>query len=615
MSIQQHMNLYLLGKDYLAHQFLGSFLNRNEKGEIISTTFRVYAPNAKEVRLISSFNNYRGENHKMIKISPYGFFEITVSHNLEYAVYKYEIHTFNNEVLYKSDPFGHFSEVRPQNASIVYDIEGYHWNDSEWFKTKKKVYQEPMFIYELHIGSWRKHENEEVNYVKIAKELVQYCLEQGFTHIELMPVYEYPLDDSWGYQGTGFFAPTSRYGSPKDLMYFIDLCHQNGIGVIMDFVLGHINKDAHGLYRFDGSYLYEFDDAFYRENETWGTANLDFNKGISRSFMMSALTFWMDYFHVDGFRIDAVSHLIYHLGNKDNGENKGAINFIKELSNHLFAKDDRIIFSAEDSTDYPKVTWPTDVGGLGFNYKWNMGYMNDTLKYFKEDPIYRKFHHHNITFGLVYAFNEQFILPYSHDEVVHMKGTLVQKMFGSYEQKFSNYKLLMTLMITHPGKKLLFMGQEFAQMSEWNFRTQLDWHLYQYPIHDSFNLYLRNLIKIYKSEKALFQYDHQPKGFRWLIVDHKDSSVFSYARYSDDDMIITVLNMTPNSYESYEVGVPNLGNYDVLIDSNQDIYSGYDLNPNKMYQAVKGERNGEPYHILLKLGPLSAVVLKYKKSR
>lgn len=610
---ESHANLYLLGKNYLAHQFLGAHLNKDDDGNITSTTFTVYAPNAKEVRLIADFNNYEGWKHVLTKIHPQGFWSITIPKDLEWATYKYEIHLKNGKISHKSDPFGYFSEVRPSNASKVYDIDGYHWKDHDWFKNKKKVYDQPMLIYEVHLGSWQRNNGQFRPYNEVVKDLIDHVKYNGFTHIELMPVYEHPLDDSWGYQGTGFFAATSRFGSPKDLMYLIDQCHQHGIGIIMDWVLGHINKDDFGLFNFDGTYLYEYEDTFKRENITWGTANLDFNKGITKSFMMSALTFWMDYFHVDGFRIDAVSHLFYYLGDESNGINEEAIAFLKEISAHVFSKDETFILSAEDSTAFPLVTKPTFLGGIGFNYKWNMGFMNDVLSYFKLDPIYRKYNHDKLTFGLVYAFNEQFILPFSHDEVVHLKGSLVSKMPGSYEQKFAHYRNLMTFYMTHPGKKLLFMGQEFAQIAEWDFKKELDWNLLKFPIHDAFNRYFRDLAHVYKHHDALYQKDHDPSGFKWLIVDHKDTSVFAYARYSDNEVLVMVHNLTPNYYQSYEVGVPFEGTYEEILNSNKDIYNGTNLYNGLPLKTYKEPRNGQPYHLKVQLSGLTSIIFKYKK--
>ncbi|MFH0767546.1 MAG: 1,4-alpha-glucan branching protein GlgB [Bacillota bacterium] len=607
------VNEFLLGRASNLHNFMGAHLLRDKKSNVTSTQFTVYAPNAHEVRLVSDFNGYEGWKHVLTKIHHLGIFRIEIKGNYEWATYKYEIHTHSGRVIYKADPYAFFSEVRPQTASKVCELNDYIWHDQDWNFNKKKSYEEPLLIYEVHLGSWRRKYGQYKPYNEVVDELVYYVVEQGFTHVELMPVYEYPLDDSWGYQGTGYFAATSRFGVPKDFMYFIDCMHQAGIGVLMDWVLGHICKDAHGLSFFDGTPLYEFDDAKRRENVTWGTDNLDFSKGITRSFMLSALTFWMDYFHVDGYRIDAVSNLIYYLGNKENGVNQDAINFIRQLSHHLFGKDDRVLFMAEDSTDYPYVTHPVDTGGMGFNYKWNMGFMNDVLKYFKEDPIHRKYHHDLITFGLVYAFNEQFILPFSHDEVVHMKGSLVSKMPGDYFQKMANWRLLLTLWMTHPGKKLLFMGQEFASFSEWAFQKELDWNLYDFPAHQQANRFFKDLAAVYRHHDALFKYDHHPKGFEWSIVKDRNQSVFAYIRRSDIETLVIVLNMTPNFHESYEVGVPYFGTYEEVINSDKKIYFGSDQYNGVPLTAQKGKRNQFDFFIKPKLGPLSGVVLKYKK--
>src|SRR5690554_34787 len=610
---EQHANLYLLGKNYLAHQFLGAHLNKDNDGNIISTTFNVYAPNAKEVRLIADFNNYEGWKHVLSKIHPQGFWSISIPKNLEWSTYKYELHLHDGGILHKADPFAFFAELRPSNGSKVYDIEGYYWHDDTWFYEKKKVYDQPMLIYELHLGSWQRDFGAFRKYNEVVSDIIEHVKYNGFTHVELLPIYEHPLDDSWGYQGTGFFAATARYGTPKDLMYFIDQCHQHGIGVIIDWVLGHINKDSFGLFKFDGTYLYEYEDEKRRENITWGTANLDFNKGISRSFMLSALTFWMDYFHVDGFRIDAVSHLFYYLGDQNHGINHEAIDFLKEISNHVFSKDDRFIFSAEDSTTYPNVTKPTNMGGVGFNYKWNMGFMNDVLYYFKQDPIYRKYHHDKLTFGLVYAYNEQFILPFSHDEVVHLKGSLLSKMPGSYEQKFAHYRNLLAFYMTHPGKKLLFMGQEFGQVAEWDFKKELDWHLLKYPMHDALNRYFKDLTSIYRHHPAMYAKDHDPSGFKWLIVDHKDTSVFAYVRSSDDETLVVIHNLTPNYHKTYDIGVPFKGSYEEILNSNKAIYGGNDLY-NGLPLTTKSEvRNGQPYFIQVQLAGLTSIILKYKK--
>ncbi|MDY0277573.1 MAG: 1,4-alpha-glucan branching protein GlgB [Acholeplasma sp.] len=613
-DINKQFDLFLLGNECYAHKWMGAHLLRDNDNNIYATRFIVYAPHAKEVRLIGSFNNYEGWKHVLTRIHPQGLFGITIPLNLEWSVYKYEIYTENNQVLYKSDPFGFFAERRPANASIVYDIDGYNWLDNDFLYTKKKPYHEPVLIYEMHFGSWQKKYGDFKNYNEICDDLIGYIKHNGFTHVEFMPIYEHPLDASWGYQGTGFFAATSRFGSPKDLMYLIDRLHRENIGVIIDWVLGHINRDSHGLSFFDGSPLYEIEDKFLRENVTWGTDNLDFGKGITRSFMLSALTFWMDYFHVDGFRIDAVSNLIYYLGNQNVGENHNAINFLRQLSTHLFSKDDRLIFSAEDSTAYPKVTHPVSDGGLGFNYKWNMGFMNDTLEYFKLDPIHRKHHSNLITFSMVYAYSEQYILPFSHDEVVHMKGSLVNKMPGDYYLKMANWRLLLGYYMTFPGKKLLFMGQEFAQFSEWNFQSEIDWFLLvEFEMHQKAARYFRDLALTYRSHPALFQYDHDSKGFKWLIDNHYDSSVFSYVRKSDNETLVVILNMTPNYYDSYEIGVPYKGVYVELINSDKAIYGGADQYNGEGLRTIEEERNGMPHHIKVKLGSLAAVILRYQR--
>jgi 1,4-alpha-glucan branching enzyme len=604
------VNRFFKGEADDLYTMFGAHLVK-ENGTPVMTRFTVYAPNAREVRLVADFNGYEGWRHCLTKIHPQGIWRIEIPGNHEWATYKYEIHTHNGAVLYKADPFATHAETRPNTASKVYDLEGYVWNDDAHFKGKKKPYDQPVLILELHIGSWRRSYGHFRTYSDIADELVEYVLAQGFTHVELMPVYEHPLDDSWGYQGTGFFAATSRYGVPKDLMYLIDRLHQAGIGVIMDWVLGHICKDAHGLSFFDGTPLFEFEDAFRRENVTWGTDNLDFGKGITRSFMLSALSFWVDVFHVDGFRIDAVSNLIYHLGNRDFGVNHDAIDFIRELGKNLFKKDDRLLLMAEDSTDYPGVTHPVDSGGVGFNYKWNMGFMNDVLAYFKTDPVHRKHHHDKITFGLVYAFNEQFVLPFSHDEVVHMKGSLANKMPGDYFQKLANWRLLMTLFMTHPGKKLLFMGSEFASFSEWNFKGELDWHLYSYPAHDAANRYFRDLSAVYRHHSALYEKDHDPSGFTWLVVDDKSQSVFAYARQSESETLVVVLNMTPNVHGTYEIGVPFEGVYEEILNSDKDIYHGSGIYNGLPLETEKGLRNGFDHHIRPTLGPLSGMVFRY----
>ncbi len=600
------------GKLFDAQRIFGSFLIKNDKGVNVATRFTIYAPNAKHISVIGDFNNWDIFSHPLTKIDDLGIWSITIPWNLEWATYKYFIDT-GTETLYKADPYETFAELRPGTSSRVYDIDGYDWNDSEWFKNKRKIYDKPMSIYELHLGSWRREKGNFVKYNEIVEELIQYIHEQNFTHIELMPIYEHPLDDSWGYQGTGYFAATSRFGSPKDLMYLIDRLHQEGIGVLLDWVPGHICRDAHGLYFFDGTPLYEYDEKWKRENEVWGTANLDLSKGTTRSFLLSNALFWMEYFHIDGFRIDAVANLIYYLGDQANGVNEGAIDFLKELSKAVFKKDDRVLLMAEDSTAFPGVTLPVDLGGLGFNYKWNMGFMNDVLEYFSKDSVHRKWHHDKITFGLTYVFSEQFILPFSHDEVVHGKGTLLTKMSGDYWQKFANYRTLIGLWITHPGKKLLFMGQEFAHFAEWNHNRSLDWNLYQYETHSKANKFVRDMLGLYKNSKELYEQDHHPNGFKWIDADNKDQSIFSYIRYAKDgSFYVVVLNMTPLAHHHFELGVPEKGSYIEVINSDKDIYGGSNQYNGAELFTFDDTRHNFKQYIKMMVAPLSVTILKLK---
>jgi 1,4-alpha-glucan branching enzyme len=599
---------FLNGKESNAYKSLGAHLIRNDKLEIVATQFLVYAPHAYEVRLISSINNYQGYNHVFEKVDINGFFFLNIDENLEYENYKYEISTPNG-VFRKSDPFGFFSEVRPSNSSVVIDLEYYHWNDSKYLKNKQKIYDKNCLIYEVHLGSWRKNGDSFKRYNEVVDELIGHMKYNGFTHVEFMPLYEYPLDDSWGYQGTGLFSINSRFGSPKDFMYMVDRFHQAGIGVILDFVIGHICKDAHGLSFFDGTPLYEFEDRFRRENTTWGTNNLDFGKGITRSFILSSLDFYLNYYHIDGYRIDAVSNLLYYLGNPNFGENMDAINFIKQAGIHLFGVDDRVLFIAEDSTAYPKVTESVELGGVGFNYKWDMGFMNDSLKYFKEDPINRVYHHDKLTFGLMYAYNEKFILPFSHDEVVYGKGSMLNKMPGDYFSKFANYRVFLTFVFTRPGKKLFFMGAEFAQFNEWDFHKELDWSLYEYPAHVKLNLFFHDLAAVYNTNKA-FHLDQDPTNFKWLVVNDSRASVYAYFREYKKEVIVVILNMTSIVHKNYHLGVPYAGSYCEILNSDKDIYFGSNQYNGVNLNTIVGTRNNQEQYIDINLGPLTGIIFK-----
>lgn len=618
MSVRERIDnnfLYFFdqGECLEAYKVFGAHLVKNENGENIACEFCLYAPNADRVDIVGEWNNFEEGKHQLFCIDNKGIWYAKLEGNYEWQRYKYLITTKDGKKLYKSDPYAFYSQIRPSQDSKVYDIDGYKWNDDYWMYTHPKTYDKPLLIYEMHLGSWRRKPNGDFNsFSEIAPMLIDYLKDYGYTHVEVMPVYEHPLDMSWGYQGTGYYAITPRYGDPKGFMYFVDQLHQAGIGVIMDWVPGHICKDGHGLYMFDGTPLYEYPKEEDRENKEWGTANLDLGKGVTRSFLFSNALFYMNYYHIDGFRVDAVSNLIYWLGNSDRGVNEGACEFLRKLSGHIFAKDDRVLLMAEDSSSFANVTKPSGMGGLGFNYKWDMGWMNDTLKYFKLDPIYRKHHHHQLTFSMMYYYNEQFCLPFSHDEVVHMKGSLLNKMPGDRWQQFANYRTLIGYMMTHPGKKLLFMGNELASYDEWHYEAELPWTINKYPDHDAANRYVKELTTLYKNEASLWEADFDTQGFEFIDADNKDQSLYIYARYAKDknDHVVVVMNCTPNSYENYRIGVPGNLKYVEIMNSDKDIYGGSNkINP-KPLKVEKYYQNNRPNSILMTIPPLGIVILK-----
>jgi 1,4-alpha-glucan branching enzyme len=598
-----------------AYRLFGAHLKKDKDGKILGTQFTVYAPHAKELSVLGQFNNYQAWVHNLNKIDDSGIWSIFVEDAKEWNEYKYEIKTFDGRILYKVDPYAYFSSDRPEQMSKIYDLEGYHWNDANFidFRNNQSPYESQMSIYELHLGTWMtRPDGSHHKYNELVDLLIPYLLENGFSHVELMPVTEHPLDESWGYQGTGYYSATARYGVPKDLMYFIDKCHQNNISVILDWVPGHICRDDHGLYMFDGEPVYEYDEEWKRENVVWGTANFDLGKGEVQSFLISNALFWMKYFHVDGFRIDAVSNIIYYLGDSRHGTNEGALTFLRKLSTSIFKEFNNALLIAEDSTAFPKVTHPVDTGGLGFNYKWNMGWMNDTLEYFEKDSIYRKYHHDNITFGLTYAFSENYVLPLSHDEVVHGKKSLVDKMPGDYWQKFANYRALMGLFFTHPGKTLLFMGGEFAQMHEWKDSTELDWNLLEYPMHNNAKKFVSDMNKLVKNNKSLYELDHNENGFSWIDSNNSNHSVFSFIRYAKDknDFVIVILNLTPLVHHNFRLGVPKKGKYYEVINSDKDIYGGSNVFNGEDIFTNDIEMHDFEQSIQIVLSPLSITILK-----
>ncbi len=601
-----------------AYELFGSKIQRDLNGNITGTLFRLWAPNAQEVFVVGDFNFWNGSDYRMNKIDKSGVWELFVAEIGEWTLYKYEIHTKNKQVVQKADPYAYYSELRPNSASIVYNVAGYKWNDALWMEEREKInpIESPISIYEVHLGSWqRKADNSFYTYDEIADKLIEYVKKNGYTHIELMPVMEHPLDSSWGYQITGYYSATSRYGTPKNLMHLIDLCHQNNIGVLLDWVPGHFCKDVHGLYNFDGETLYEYPFEDVKENIIWGTANMDLGRGHNKSFLISNALFWMRYFHVDGFRIDAVSNLVYWLGDKNKGNNDKAIEFLQELNTAVFQHFKNAIMIAEDSTEFPYVTEPVYNGGLGFNFKWNLGWMNDTLRYFQKETVYRKYHHNLITFGLIYAFSEKFILPLSHDEVVHGKYSLIEKMPGDYWQKFANYKLLIGLWGTMPGKKLLFMGSEFAQFNEWDENKSLDWCLHEYDAHKGAAKFVKNILQIVKNEKSLHEYDHNPNGFKWINANDVDNSIFTYIRFSKDrSYTVVVVNATPKVHYNYRLGVPENSVLTELINSDDTKYGGTHVCNDKDISVFTGETDGQPYYTNIKIPPLGIVILKPKNS-
>ena len=612
--------LFNEGKLKEAYRHFGSHLEKDDKGKILGVRFTVYAPNAEIVSVVGDFNNWDSRAHVLEKTDDFGVFSLFVPAVSEWIRYKYCLLTKQNQTLFKADPFAFFADDRPETSSKVYDIDGFLWHDDDYLSKRrvKDHNQSPLAIYEVHLGSWMtKPDGSFHKYNELVDYLIPYVKEHGFTHIEIMPIIEHPLDESWGYQGTGYYAATSRYGVPKDFMYFVDRCHQEGLGVIVDWVPGHICKDAHGLHLFDGSTLYEYHDEKIRENKVWGTVNLDLGKGITKSYLLSNADFWIEYFHIDGFRIDAVSNILYYLGNSALGINEGAVTFLKALNYFIKDKDHSLLMFAEDSTTFPKLTFPVDEGGIGFDYKWNMGWMNDTLKYFEKDPIYRKYHHNLLTFGMVYNYSERFILPLSHDEVVHGKKSLVDKMPGDYWQKFANFRLLIGLLFTHPGKKLLFMGGEFAQMHEWKDKEELDWLLLNYPMHAQVNRFVKDTLKVYNYHRPLFELDYDPSGFFWIDADNGKQSILSFARKakSDDELMVIVFNMTPVTYPKFILGVPKAGVYEEVLCSDKEIYGGsgqYNGIPLSSFpKTIHHQENA----IELVVGPLSISILKYQVER
>jgi len=623
------MYLFSHGDHHKIYEKLGA--HPQVKNGVKGIHFAVWAPNARNVSVIGNFNGWHGGAHQMRVLGQSGIWELFVPDIETGTIYKYEIKNHLGHILEKTDPYGFYSEVRPKTASIVVDLNQYQWNDAEYLERRRQTdpLGQPISIYEVHLGSWRRKVEEDsrfLNYRELAEELVKYVSEMGYTHIELLPVSEHPLDASWGYQTVGYFAATSRYGAPEDLMYLIDQCHQHNIGVIIDWVPAHFPKDGHGLAHFDGSFLYEHADPRKGEHQDWGTKIFNYGRNEVRNFLMANALFWFEKYHVDGIRVDAVASMIYLDYSREEGqwipnqyggrENLEAIDFLKRLNELIFSYYPGALSVAEESTAWPGVTKPTYLGGLGFNFKWNMGWMNDFLTYFSKDPVHRKYHHNMITFAFLYAFHENFVLVLSHDEVVHGKRSLLDKMPGDLWQKFANIRALLGFMFGHPGKKLLFMGTEFGQWDEWDVSKSLDWHLLQYEPHQKLHAFLKDLNQLYKNEPALWEIDFDYSGFQWIDFMDADSSVIAFMRKgknAENDCLVFVCNFTPVYRENYRIGVERKAFYQEILNSDSEIYWGSNKGNFGGLWSDDIPWHGLNYSLNLNLPPLATIILKPMK--
>lgn len=623
-------HLFAEGTHERAYQMLGAHFVKNEHGR--GVRFAVWAPNAKSVSLIGEFNEWQADRHPMCP-SDSGIWTLIVPEMTEHCVYKYKIESASGEWYDKADPYGFSMEQRPRTGSVVVDLDRYQWNDESWMqnRSKKQGLDKPMSVYEVHLGSWKKVADETwgmryLTYKELADDLLPYVLEQGFTHIELMPITEYPLDISWGYQVLGFYAPTSRYGSHEDLMAFIDRCHQEGIGVILDWVPGHFPKDGAGLNYFDGTHLYSHEDPRKGEHQDWGTMIFDYGRHEVKSFLISNAMFWLEKYHIDGLRVDAVASILYLDYSREEGdwipnqyggrENIEAIDFLRALNEVVHKNFPGILTIAEESTSWPMVSRPTYMGGLGFSLKWNMGWMHDTLKYMSQDSIYKQYHHNEMTFGMLYAFHENFVLPLSHDEVVHGKGSMLNKMPGDEWQKFANLRAYYGFMWGYCGKKLLFMGGEFGQWQEWNCEESLQWEALKAPSHLGLQRFVKDLNHFYKSQPALYENDFEWEGFSWIEANDYGNCVFTFIRHAKatNDFIIALSNFTPVIRNDYRIGVPKKGVYKEVINSDDTKYCGSGVLNEGDLLSEETIWHGHENSLSVKLPPLSTIMLKWQSS-
>ena len=619
------LHLFGEGTHYRTYEKMGAHLV--EQDGVTGVRFAVWAPNALRVGVIGAFNRWDGRIHPMQRRGDSGLWELFVPGLKSGDLYKFDVVGPNNYRVEKADPFAFASELRPKSASVVWDLTQYAWTDSAWMKERatRQWYQEPISVYEVHLGSWRRVQDDEnrwLSYRELTETLIPYVKEMGYTHIELLPISEHPFDGSWGYQTIGYYAPTSRFGTPDDFMYFVDQCHQAGIGVLLDWVPAHFPKDEHGLAYFDGTHLYEHADPRKGEHTDWGTLIFNYGRNEVRTFLLSNIMYWADVFHIDGVRVDAVASMLYLDYSRNEGEwipnqyggneNLEAVDFLKTFNEIVHAEYPGFLTFAEESTAWPMVSRPTYLGGLGFGMKWNMGWMHDTLEYFSKDPIHRKYHHNNITFSLLYAFTENFILPFSHDEVVHGKGSMLDKMPGDVWQKFANVRLLYAYMFAHPGKKLLFMGLEFGQWNEWNAYESLQWHLLEEEAHRRLKDFVRDLNLTYRRNKALYHLDFTWEGFDWIDYHDSEQSVVSFMRKTGEpeEVLICVFNFTPVPRHDYFVRVPQAGTYVEIVNSDSAMYGGSNVGNGGAVNAqpIEGQEGG--YCVHLTLPPLAAIYLK-----
>jgi 1,4-alpha-glucan branching enzyme len=621
------LHLFAEGQHWNIYDKFGAHLRTI--GDATGVYFAVWAPNAQRVSVVGDFNGWDGRVNPMRKLIGSGVWELFLPGIKQGTHYKFEIRAQTGALLLKSDPFAFFNQHGKSTASLVYDLERYHWNDGGWMESRRTRNwpSSPISIYEVHLGSWRRKAeegNRHLSYLELAETLLPYVLEMGYTHIELLPVAEHPFEGSWGYQVTNYYAPTSRFGTPDEFRHFIDKCHQVGIGVILDWVPAHFPKDAHALAEFDGTHLYEHMDPRQGEQQDWGTLIFNFGRNEVRNFLIGNALFWLDKYHIDGLRVDAVASMLYLDYSRQPGqwipnvyggrENLDAIYFLKRFNEVCYEHFPGIMTIAEESTAWPGVSRPTYLGGLGFGFKWNMGWMHDFLQYMSLDPIFRRFHHGNITFSLLYAFQENFVLVLSHDEVVYGKRSLLSKMPGDEWQKFANLRMFLAWMYGHPGKKLLFMGSEFGQLNEWNHDTSLDWQLVSLPPHDGLRRLVQHLNYIYKSEPALWQLDDSYEGFDWIDLHDADNSVVSFLRKSrEGDVVAFVVNATPMVRYDYRLGVPESGFYREFINTDAETYGGSNVGNFGGIQTQDIPWMGREHSILIHLPPLATLAFKLQK--